>query len=109
MKDGKIYGCPRNPTTAADMVAHDWVIEYDENSVAWVVSVQDSSVRRPLEHGQLIPILSYARQQVEAVREPLKQVDALLRKWWEDEDSDHIHDAGEMLRAAIRALPGETP
>lgn len=31
-----------------------WVIEYDENSVAHLVSVIRPDIRRPLEHGQII-------------------------------------------------------
>jgi hypothetical protein len=38
-----------------------WVIEYDENVVAWLVDIRDVTRRYPLEHGQTIAATIRAR------------------------------------------------
>ena len=93
-----------SPRSVEDVTKHDWVVEYDENSVAWLVSIQDSSVRRPLEHGQGLPFLSYAAEQVAQARgEILKIVERQRQKVLANPDDLSWTEHFAEIEIAIRA------
>ena len=54
----KICSRHRIPEADCDICHSDlwgqWIVEYDENSIAWIVSVSHPDVRYPLAHGRSV-------------------------------------------------------